>query len=157
MPKAKTKSSAEILRVGKFGVVGILNTLIDFTIYDVLHSRLGLGLVQSNIFSTSAAMLFSFVANKQVVFEKRQGSVLRQAVIFFAITAFGLYVLQNGVILLLTGVWTGPVHLAVLISHSVGINRYVSDNFVINNSAKAAATVVSLTWNYIMYKKVVFR
>jgi putative flippase GtrA len=143
-----------IKRAGKFGLVGILNTGIDFTIYNLLSSVVGLSLIQSNIISTTISMMFSFLANKQLVFARRDGSMLRQAALFFAITAFGLYVLQTGTIKLLTDIWLAPVGLGLTVAHYLGINGH--DQFLIKNGAKAIATLVSLTWNYIMHKKVVF-
>jgi putative flippase GtrA len=89
-----------IKRLGKFGIVGIFNTLIDFVIYNLLSGVIGLNLIESNIISTTVAM---FVA----------------------------------------------------ICHSMGINGH--DEFLIKNAAKAAGTVLSLAWNFIMYKKVIFK
>jgi len=152
--KQLSASGREISRVGKFGIVGALNTLIDFSIYNVLSSTVGLTLVQSNIVSTSVAMAFSFLANKHVVFQKGKGSAIRQGAKFFIVTAFGLYVLQTGTIKLLTDVWLAPIALGLGLAHSFGIMGH--DQFLIKNGAKAIATVISLTWNYIMYKKVVF-
>ncbi len=158
MPKPTFSSAAtEVVLVGKFGLVGMLNTAIDFTIYNILHFTLGLGLISSNIVSTTIAMCFSFVMNKRLVFRHHEGSTLKQAAIFLATTAFGLYVLQNGVIVLLTEVWHEPLQLVVAIVHVLGLGDAFSDRFVINNGAKVFGTALSLTWNYIMYKKVVFR
>jgi len=145
----------EFRRVGIFGLVGILNTLLDFVIYNELSSTVGMSLVQSNIISTSVAMIFSFIANKRVVFKKHSGSVVKQGLVFFAVTAFGLYVLQTGTIMLLTDVWRYPMNLGLTMAHTAGITHH--DDFLIKNGAKAIATAVSLTWNYVMYKRVVFR
>jgi putative flippase GtrA len=150
----KLRHRPEVRRVGKFGLVGILNTFIDFCLYN-LFSTLGLSLVQSNLLSTTVAMSFSFVSNKKLVFKKHSGSIMQQAVIFLVVTAFGLYVLQTGTIVLLTDVWLWPMHTLIKLTHAVGIMGY--DEFLIKNGAKALATGISLTWNYLMYKKVVFR
>jgi putative flippase GtrA len=144
-----------VKHVGKFGAVGVLNTLLDFVIYNVLSSRAGLSLVQSNIISTTIAMAVSFVANKKLVFKKHDGHVGKQAGLFLAVTAFGLYVLQTGTIHLLTEVWLYPMNVFMNIAHFLGIQNH--DAFLIKNGAKAIATVISLSWNYIMYKKVVFK
>ena len=149
-----SSATAEIARVGKFGAVGILNTLIDFALYNLLSGLAGLSLVRSNIISTSAAMIFSFAANKRVVFEKDKGSVAKQAVLFFAVTAFGLYIIQTGAIKLLTDVWLAPITVVLATAHALNVTSH--DQFIAKNSAKALATVLSLTWNYIMYKRVVF-
>jgi len=157
MSQANPAARSEAKRVGKFGIVGVINTLIDFAVYNGLHFWFGFGLVVANIISTTLAMIFSFYANKNHVFEQPQtGSWAKQGLVFFLVTAFGLYVLQNGTIVLLTSVWTAPLDLVVRLVHVVGLYPTLSDRFVINNGAKAVATAVSLTWNYIMYKKVVF-
>lgn len=153
---AKHPPVSEVKRIGKFGVVGVLNTLIDFIIYNLLSSKTTLTLIQSNLISTSVAMTFSFWANRKLVFESRKGSPIKEAVIFLAVTAFGLYILQNGIIHLLTVNWTGPVHLAIRVVHGLGLSSKLSDSFVIKNSAKLAGIVVSMTWNYLTYRKWVF-
>jgi putative flippase GtrA len=144
-----------IKRLGKFGLVGVLNTLIDFLIFNLLSGEFAFSLVAANLVSTTAAMSISFLANKHVVFEQRQGSLVKQAAIFYVVTAFGLYVLQTGTIAILTDIWLQPVHAITLAAHKFGFTGH--DAFLIKNSAKAAATVISLGWNYVMYKKVVFK
>lgn len=149
------KSGSEIRRIGKFGIVGILNTLIDFTIYNLASTALGLSLVASNLISTTVAMIFSFFANKHLVFQKSSRAWHHQVILFYVVTAFGLYVLQTGTILLLTSVWTAPLHTLVDLCHAVGVQDH--DAFIIKNGAKVAGSVLSLAWNYIMYKRVVFK
>jgi putative flippase GtrA len=146
-----------IIRVGKFGAVGVLNTAIDFTIYNVLYAVFGLHLLVANLISTTIAMIFSFFANRNLVFKAQAGHPVKQAVLFLLVTGFGLYVLQLGTLHLLTSVWTGPVNVATSIVHTLGLGNTFSDTFVRNNAAKVVATLVSLVWNYIVYKRVVFR
>ncbi len=143
-----------LTRITKFSFVGVINTLIDFTIYNLLSSKIGFGLIQSNIISTSIAMAFSFVANKKVVFRKHHGSVARQAATFLVVTGFGLYVIQTTTIHLLTKVWLAPLALLLAIAHAIHLTGH--DQFLIKNGAKVVGTILSLIWNYIMYKKVVF-
>jgi putative flippase GtrA len=148
-------SGSELKRVGKFGIVGVINTIIDFGIYNVLSSRVGFTLVQANIVSTTVAMVFSFFANKNVVFKSKSGSIKHQAISFLLVTAFGLYILQTGTIELLTHVWLWPMNTLVIFAHSAGITDH--NSFIIKNGAKLVGTVISLIWNYVMYKKVVFK
>lgn len=144
-------------RIAKFISVGIINTLIDFLIYNVLTSKgVGLSRIKANVISTTIAMLFSFNFNKSLVFESTGGSIPLQAIAFVAVTAFGLYVLQNLVIYFLTHVWLAPVKLANQIVKRIGLRRLFSPDFVAKNSAKVAATVVSLTWNFLLYQNFVF-
>ncbi len=149
-------NSRRIRQVGKFGVVGVVNTLLDFFIFNLCSKFLKLALIPSNTISTTIAMIFSFVVNRKVVFKKDGGSTARQAVQFYVVTAFGLYVLQNSIIHLLAVTWPGPLLGVVHVIRSMGLHMF-SDAFYVNNGAKAIGTVVSLAWNFIMYKKVVFR
>ncbi|HSX01275.1 MAG TPA: GtrA family protein, partial [Candidatus Saccharimonas sp.] len=150
-------TKANFKQAGKFGLVGIINTAVDFLIYNLLHFGAGLALVPANVVSTTIAMTFSFIANKRLVFRHESATQARHIALFLLVTAFGLYVLQNGAIVLLTEIWTQPLHLLIQACHTAGLNRFMTDTFIFNNGAKAAATAVSLTWNYILYRKVVFR
>ncbi len=100
-------------------------------------------------------MIMSFFLNKATVFHA-SGNATAQAAAFFVITAFGLYVLQNSVIYLLAERWQWPRQLTDLVRRSVGMPNNTTE-ILLKNGAKAAGTVVSLVWNYIMYKRVVFQ
>lgn len=143
--------------IARFISVGIANTLIDFSIYNILTlKRINFSRIRANLVSTTIAMVFSFFANQRFVFESHGNNILVQAVLFYAVTAFGLYVLQNLVIFTLSKKWTFIPDLAIRIVHFVKLGRVLSDEFVSKNTAKIVGTVVSLTWNFIMYKRVVF-
>lgn len=148
---------AETKRVGKFGIVGIINTIIDFGLFNILIGVFELARIPANIISTTCAMIFSFIANKRFVFGSNEKRVLRQAVLFLLVTAFGLYVIQNLVIYFLTEVWLAPLDFAYDIVTALGLGKTFSHEFVINNGAKVIATLFSLTWNYLLYKRVVFK
>ncbi len=145
-----------VAQAGKFGLVGLASTVIDFAFLNLFHNLLGLTLIQSNLISTTIAMIFSFSLNRRYVFGAREGSVWRQGIMFILVTAFGLYVIQSLVIYALTVTWPGPLHLVISFVGIIGMGRILSDNLVITNTAKLIATVFSLIWNYIFYKKVVF-
>ncbi len=159
MEKNKPKNSKlnETKRVGKFGLVGILNTLLDFSIYNFLIIFLDFDRIPANVVAATFAMTFSFFANRTFVFGNNSKNVARQAILFLLITAFGLYIVQNVVIYGLTDIWHFPLALAYDIVGVFGLDRVFSESFVIDNGAKVIATLFSMTWNYIMYKKVVFK
>ena len=124
----------------RFIAVGGVNTLLDFGILFALKS-LGLPAISANIVSTSAAFCFSFLANKKYTFKTDSTNIKREIVLFFIITLFGLWVLQTIVINV----------VSYLLS---GLNMPGATTLFV---AKLCATIVSLTWNYIMYSRVVFR
>lgn len=130
------KNSSQKLR---FVIVGGMNTTIDFGVLFLLKT-LGLPPIPSNIISTSCAFCFSFFANKKYTFKSNTANVKREVILFVLVTLFGLWVLQTVVIKL----------VQLLLAH-VGL----SDNSVLF-IAKILATIVSLTWNYILYSRVVF-
>ncbi len=145
----------EVVRIGRFGLVGIFNTLLDFALFNAFTSKnIGWGKLTANTVSTTIAMICSFLLNRNFVFSGN-GNPLFQAALFIGITAFGLYVLQNGVIYLFTKVWSWPSKITQRLIRLMGIP--LTNDFVLKNSAKVIGTLVSLIWNYLLYSKVVFR
>lgn len=118
----------------RFGIVGIANTLVDALGYAILLA-LGLPLFVANFISTSSGMLLSFTLNRSFTFRAKDGDLRRQALLFFAVTAFGLWVVQFLIILLVSGLLPG-------------VNALIP---------KGAGILVGLVWNYVLYHKVVFR
>lgn len=131
------KNSSQKIR---FIAIGGINTAIDFGALFLLRS-LGLPVLPANIISTSLAFCFSFFANKKYTFKTDKANIKRELVLFLVVTLFGLWVLQAIVIQLVTFALSGtqlPDGVVLLI-------------------AKLLATVVSLTWNYTLYSRVVFK
>lgn len=131
------KKHADKLR---FAIIGGLNTAIDFVILFVLVA-LGLPTIPSNIASTSTALVFSFFANKTFTFKDGNKSTRKQFGLFLLITLTGLWILQPIVI-------EGT--------------RFITDSFITNSFivlfiGKVLATTVTLVWNYLLYKKYVFK
>ncbi|MET8997816.1 GtrA family protein [Amycolatopsis sp. Hca4] len=118
----------------RFGLVGVANTLVDALGYALLVT-LGVPLFVANFISTTTGMLLSFTLNRNFTFRAKDGDVRRQALLFFAVTAFGLWVVQAAIIFGVTSAFPG---VNVLIPKFAGI-------------------VVGLVWNYVLYHKVVFR
>lgn len=145
----------EIKRIAKFGAVGVINTLLDFVILDILHLKFGMELILANLVSTTIAMIFSYVANRHIVFKHHSEKVAKQMVLFWAVTAFGLYILQSGIIWLLGHPIHGVLNWSVTVVRSVGF-RHLSEAFITTNVVKFIADAITLVWNYIGYKEFVF-
>lgn len=125
----------------RFGLIGGLNTLLDFGLLFAFSSLLGMPRGFANILSTSVAFVFSFFANKKFTFQSSsKENIVREMVLFTVVTLSGLWVIQGLIIHFLTPVITsfGPTETIALLS------------------AKLIATVASLIWNYLLYSRVVF-
>ncbi|GMA30619.1 GtrA family protein [Litorihabitans aurantiacus] len=125
----------------RFLTVGVANTAIDMGLLWVLTMQ-GVGLIPANLASTTAGLIFSFLVNRRFTF-RYQGSkpAWRQITEFLAITLVGLWVIQPPIILLVSGVaegWGIEGQLALM-------------------AGKVAATGVTLVWNFLLYRFVVFR
>jgi len=148
------KRRFDLGQAGRFGMVGVLNTVLDFGTFSVLRV-LGTPLVASNLASTSLGMSFSFVANRRFVFSA-DGGWRRQAVLFFSGTAFSMYVLQSLVIVALTRSFPAPLDAAMAVSRWLGLRSEAWTVLIRSNAAKMAATIVSTTWNFFFYRFLVF-
>jgi len=128
-----------VASVARFAAVGLLNTGVDFVLLNVLI-HLGLRDIVANTISTGTAMLVSFVLNKQWTFGNHERNYLRQLALFLSVTLFGLWVVQNGVMSAILALWQPnlPGQLWA-------------------NIAKLVASPFSLTWNFLLYRRVVFR
>ena len=125
----------------RFGLVGAANTALDFGLLLVLANFFAVPHVIANIISSSIAFVSSFFANKKYTFKTTGQSVIREMILFTVVTLFGLWVIQSAIIALLTP----PIR---------GIVTNETITLVI---AKLVATLASLTWNYILYSKIVFK
>ncbi len=124
-----------------FALIGVLNTVIDFGLLLFLGS-IGLNRVVANTVSTGAAFIFSFFMNRKYTFQSNSKHIVREIILFITITLFGLWVIQNIIIWLLA-----PIFIA----------QFSASDEIATLVAKLFATIASLTWNYIMYDRVVFK
>lgn len=132
-----TKKHAEKIR---FAMIGGINTAIDFVILFILVG-LGIPTLIANILSTSNALTFSFFANKKFTFKATNKITRNQILQFLGITLTGLWVIQ-------------PI---IIFGVKVVTGSLVVNSFVILFIGKLLATVVTLIWNYLLYKKFVFK
>lgn len=145
-------------QVGKFVAVGFLNTAIDFGVLNLLSFLSGVtaGFVIGgvNIPGFIVAVSNSYLWNKLWVFRSESGEGLPAQAgspaqaglfhdfpIFFAVSGIGL-LLNSGMVILITTFVSPPF--------AVGAEAWL-------NIAKVAATVVSLIWNFLGFKFLVFK
>ena len=126
-----------------FSIIGGINTALDFIILFVLTS-FGIKIFIANIFSTGITFIISFLMNKKITFKSvsnNKKELIREMVLFILVTLFGLWVIQNIVI-----------STAMPIFENLLKNKRISLLL-----SKLIATIFSLIWNFILYKKVVFK
>ncbi len=128
-------------RLGRFALVGSVNTALDFGILLILKT-LGIPAVAANIISSTTAFIASFLANKKYTFKTTDTNVAKEMFLFVVVTLVGLWVFQSAIIHAvlepLTDLFNGNATMALIAS-------------------KLLATAVSMTWNYVMYSKLVFK
>lgn len=116
----------------KFGSVGVLNTLIDLGILNLLV-YLGVGAVVANSFSFALAAINSFFWNKFWTFRDREGSWKKQIIPFILVALVGL----------------GLSDLIIYYFHEqLGYNL---------NLVKIASVVVVFWWNFFIPKLYIFK
>ncbi len=134
----KLKNSQEFW----FAAIGGLNTILDFVILFGL-TYLGISSLIANVFSTGITFINSFSLNKKITFKsvsKNKKELVREMTLFIIVTLFGLWVIQGVIIFL-----TLPFFESILKNPKISLL-----------TSKLIATIFSLIWNFILYKKVVF-
>lgn len=145
----KLKNSQEL----KFAVIGGMNTVFDFAILFGL-SALGIPKILSNGASTGITFIISFILNKKITFKsesKSKKQLAREMLLFTIVTLFGLWVIQTVIISI-----TEPFFASFFGDFRIW-QITISKEKLALFSAKIIATIFSLTWNFILYKKVVFK
>lgn len=134
------------LQFGKFFVVGILNTGLDFVILNFLmwmaQTYKGTPIVIFGTISFSVAVVNSYFLNKYWTFgDASKAQVSQQFVKFLSVAIIGL-VLNNSIIYVIT----------TLVNPIFGLSPVLWANF-----AKVVATGAVLAWNFAGYKLFVFK
>lgn len=136
---------AVILQVAKYGAVGVLNTLIDAGMLNLLSAWSGVysgtPIILYNSIGFSVAVVNSYFWNRYWVFASRDTQYGKEFVQFVIVSAIGLG-LNTGLVYLLT----------TFVTPFSGLTPQVWENV-----AKAIAIPLSFAWNFAGYKFIVFR
>lgn len=136
----------------RFLLVGTLNTLVDMSTFLALR-HFGAGIILANLWSTSIALIVSFILNSSFTFKTDSSArEPRRAALFVGITLIGLWILQP---LIIEGVLFANDRFAVpkSILESIRRGAHIEAGDIV---AKLAAIGVTLIWNYFWYSKVIF-
>lgn len=110
-------------QISRFSIVGVMNTLIDFSIFSLCFYILGFHVVVANICAVCLAIINSFLWNSFWTFKGfKKGRIKSQIFRFFLIALIGMVI-------------------STLIV-------YALEPYIPALLAKALAVVVTLGWNY---------
>lgn len=121
--------------LARFGIVGIINTVLDYGIFEILvlllkaESPIFIFLV--SVLSSSIAMINSYILNKKWTFKDTSKKYIQQIIIFFIINLFSI-VLNSGTVALLTQITpTTIIHIpSILLTKGVAIVFTMAFNFI---------------------------
>jgi len=102
----------------RYLIVGALTTFVNYGLFELLHSLIGLGVTVSNVTSIAASVIFAYIANKLVVFMKRSGTFNELALEFFKFVGSRLFTiaLEIGMVELFDKVLGADARLGKIIS-----------------------------------------
>lgn len=131
-----------------FSAIGIFNTLFDLALYVFVYDLTN-SIIVANLCSTTAALIGSYILNSRITFKSKRWTLTGFA-LFVAVTIFGTWFLQTGIIYALNPVIRSiPEHFWQLF----GPLEHVIKTVV----PKVLATGVTFIWNFIWYSKVIFK
>ncbi|MDD6237520.1 MAG: GtrA family protein [Clostridiales bacterium] len=137
------KILAEIVR---FGIIGVLATLLDWGIFYVLTNFLGVYYVVSSVIGFCVSVVFNYLLSRVWVFHVTQKqNLVREFVLFMITSIIGLGI--NTLVLWLCVEWLF-VQMTFL--------SVIPDD-ILELIGKAAATFVVMVWNYLIRKFLVFK
>ncbi|MCB9107490.1 MAG: GtrA family protein [Anaerolineales bacterium] len=132
----KPKAKKEAKRFIKYGIVGVLGTIIDFSILNFLIFVVGwstpFGKLMANIVSTSVAIISNFVCHRAWTFPESQSRKKRTQLAQFTIVSL-VGLLLNTLVFYLVSHYVFELFFPMAIAVQL---------------AKATASVVILFWNF---------
>jgi putative flippase GtrA len=134
-----------IMQLIKFAMVGFANTAVDFGILNLLMAMTGIysgkNIFFLNSISFIVAVIHSFFWNKFWTFKVKKTEATKEFLQFLIVSIIGLLI--NGGIVYMITTWLQPMFGMSEVSWA--------------NAGKIAATAISLVWNFIGYKFIVFK
>ncbi len=128
--QAALSNRREVVRFLKFATVGVVGTVVDFGVLNILVLGGGFTKFWANTCSFSAAVVSNFIWNRLWTFPESRQKALIPQLVQFALVSLGGYVINQIIFL----------GLDSMVFHAWGTLGY--------NVSKAIATVVVLVWNF---------
>jgi|SRR4051812_20347925 putative flippase GtrA len=123
--------------LAKFGIVGAINTVVDFGIFNVLRAGLGVGPLTSSTIALVVAATSSYLMNRFWTFRHRARSGLgREYALFFILNGIGLGIQLS----------------CIAVSHY----GFGFDSIFADNVAKVVGLLIGTVFRFLTYKRWVF-
>ena len=133
----------ELLRAGKFAVVGVANTLVDLGLFTLLAQVLGWNRYLSNVISYSAGILNSYIWNRSWTFQSRE-RFFSPALVKFLTVNLSMLALSTAILYLGSGVLGLPQLLVKLGATGVTmVGGFLCNRLWVFSHGEEAAPVVS--------------
>ncbi len=111
-------------RFSKFSTVGVINTIIDFSVFYILYEYFGFYYLFAHIFAFLIAVINSFIINAIWTFKALNfKQVIRQVSLFIIVSVFGLCISSLVI--------------------------YIAQGYMNIYLAKILAAISALSWNYL--------
>jgi len=136
----------------RFLAVGCFNTALDFILLNILFGLVGFPQLVANTISVTIGITISYFLNHKIVFRHKDKPGIKNYLRFFVITGFSAIIIQNLTIYLVTKA------LPVSESTTIQIAGFSIAATVLElNIAKVVAILAGMSWNFLLYKHVVFK
>lgn len=143
-------------KVTRFATVGVFNTLFDLSMLNFLAFVVHLPYLVANLISASISMTVSYFLNHHIVFRHKEEHSLKKFVYFFAITGTGILAIQSIVIYVVMQILTPHYNTVNQLIHDTHLEQFSVHAFDLN-IAKIIAVLVTMTWNFLLYRFLVFK
>lgn len=133
-----------IEQVLRFGIVGVISTLVDFAIYTFFCNGLHIPYLIAGLCGFSISLIVNYVLSMKYVFERRDDmSRKREFALFAGMSAVGLVL--NEIILF--------VCIDLIYAHWEWLSGWLAQHWA-NVAAKVVATGIVMVYNFVSRKLV---
>ncbi len=142
-------NAKERTRFFRFAVVGITGSVIDFGIFNLLSSLIGIPAVLASVISFSVAVVNNFILNRVWTFpDSRNNPLIKQLIQFSIVSVIGLGIR--------TPLFAGMEKILIPLAQK-WIPNILTPTIVGHNLALAIAILVVMVWNFVVNRYWTFR
>ncbi len=148
------ESKKTIFQAVRFGMVGVLNTLVDYGFFYVFLAFANLHKSIAQVLATALAMCGSYIINRHWTFKRAGHGNFAEIVKFLAVNIFSMFV-----VIFFTHLFYDILHIENMFNsvlNAMNVNYVISGDMAVMVS-KACASVFSIILNFIGNKFWVFR